>query len=58
VPELDKNGAILDKALGRLQKEMDITINRVERLSLDDYYCTNNTHRPVPSTKDDKDPTK
>ena len=49
----------MDKALGRLQKEMDLTINRLDRLTIDDYYSFDgNSHRPVPATKDDKDPTK
>lgn len=61
VPELEKQGALLDKALGRLQKEMDLTINRVERLQLEDGYLPPEEAskvRPVPMAKDEINPDK
>lgn len=58
VPDLEKNGILLEKALGKLQQEIDLTINRVDRLSQNDFFGNPNNQRPIPATRDDKDPTK
>lgn len=37
---------------------MDLTINRIDRLTLEDGYLMNKGQRPIPSTKDELDPSK
>lgn len=55
---MERIGTVLDKHLGRIQMEMDLTNGRLERLSGDDSFNVQASQRPVPSTQDDKDPTK
>jgi hypothetical protein len=55
---LERNGFQLERALGRLQSEMDLTLNRVDRLSLEDNYGAPDSARPVPAAKDEKDPSR
>jgi len=55
---MERIGIVLDQALGRLQQEVDLTINRIERLTQEDNYGSSTAHRPVPAAKDEKDPHK
>jgi hypothetical protein len=55
---MEKIGIVLDQALGRLQQEVDLTLNRIERLSQEDNYGAKQTQRPIPGAKDEKDPSK
>lgn len=48
----------MDRRLGRIQQEIDHTINRVARLSGEDNFGHPASMRPVPSAKDEMDPTK
>jgi len=55
---MEKIGIVLDSALGRLQQEVDLTLNRIERLTQEDNYGASKSQRPVPATRDEKDPSK
>lgn len=43
----------LDQSLGRIQKELDLCFNRIDRLSLEDNYG-NNISRPHPTAKEEE----
>jgi hypothetical protein len=40
---MERIGIVLDNAMGRLQQEFDLTINRIERLTQEDNYGSQNS---------------